>query len=53
MQVAEGNSAWWQYAKPGRYNDPDDIALGFIFGQNASHPWTALGGPLSTIGIDP
>jgi hypothetical protein len=28
MQVAEGNAAWWQYAKPGHYNDPDDVALG-------------------------
>lgn len=43
MQVAEGNSHWWQYAKPGHYNDPDDVALGFVFGRNASHPWSALG----------
>lgn len=43
MQVAEGNSHWWQFAKPGHYNDPDDVALGFVFGRNASHPWRALG----------
>ncbi len=30
-------------AKPGHYNDPDDVALGFVFGRNASYPWTALG----------
>ena len=32
MEVAEANSQWWQHAKPGHYNDPDDIALGFLFG---------------------
>lgn len=39
MQVAEGNSRWWQYAGPGRYNDPDDMALGFLFGPqtNTTH----------------
>ena len=42
MQVAEGNSRWWQYAKPGHYNDPDDVALGFLFGDTTGNTSTAL-----------
>eukprot|EP01052_Picozoa_sp_SAG31_P039760 SAG31_NODE_5584_length_2442_cov_3.322663_3_plen_130_part_00 len=47
LQVAEGNSMWWQYAKPGHYNDPDDVALGFVFGKDQSDPWNVLGPTVS------
>jgi hypothetical protein len=46
-QVAEGNSRWWQYAKPGHYNDPDDVALGFVFGKDQRDPWNILGPTVS------
>ena len=46
MQVAEQNSQWWQYAKPGHYNDPDDVALGFVFGKR-SNTSTMLGSSVS------
>ena len=47
MEVAEGNSQWWQYAKPGQYNDPDDMALGFVFGRDAKNPSSVLGPSIS------
>uniref|UniRef100_A0A7S3AGM9 Alpha-galactosidase n=1 Tax=Haptolina ericina TaxID=156174 RepID=A0A7S3AGM9_9EUKA len=34
-EVAEGNARWWQHASPGRYNDPDTLAMGILFGQEA------------------
>eukprot|EP01048_Picozoa_sp_COSAG05_P018183 COSAG05_NODE_2613_length_2837_cov_1.206355_1_plen_580_part_00 len=46
MQVAEGNSVWWQHAGPGHYNDPDDMALGFLFGARTANS-TALAATIS------
>ena len=33
--TAEGNSRWWEHAQPGQFNDPDSLAMGFLFGPNA------------------
>jgi len=33
--VAENNARWWQHARPGQYNDPDTLAMGFQFGTAA------------------
>ena len=34
--VAELNSHWWPHARPGQYNDPDSLAMGFLFGPDAA-----------------
>ena len=37
-EVADANERWWQHARPGQFNDPDTLAMGYLF---ADPPVTA------------